>query len=613
MNREKFYEDLQTIYDELTRRDAILSSYYGIVEGRSIPEAERLVDEFCRHISVEPDGDMKMAALDRIVSLRENSLEEVLKRRGMDEEELVEKKELAYSFVSRFHTERFEDILVWITENGLLNRFYRDLMQGVHAVGMAMSGWQNSWTAHILHGVNRELFELFNGDEEKIYEMLYEKDLMQKRGDEVADRSYTVLVPGRDGYRKVSYAEAFNDEIREVETMLAALISDLEDAEDDVFGRKEEWLEYFRQIKRAFLHTEPDELVEYWADVDRAWMKIDTPVQVGHPLEYYEDRYRKSVALEWDLRIVNPTLQKSSSALSGMKSFASRMAVGFGLEGEKLYLRSLERIERTQLYIGRPALYYGAEFNGLFSAQVVPNDEVVSSEAGKKIFAYADFVRESRIAKPVMQISVESLGIESVLARKRLARENPELWYRIYDISTIGHEYGHILWMDEDTETAMNGRGQFKNIEEFKATCGGILSYFEDDADMETREAFVDDLISRAVSLMAWRGYGEVEPYYCEGLIHLELLYRSGMVDFDGIRVSVENGAYGEMKRLYEETYGELARHYLQKREAGEFLERFALKTDSHYMPVTEEVKRFVVAYCDRYAEIGQKIAEIGK
>ena len=138
------------------------------------------------------------------------------------------------------------------------------------------------------------------------------------------------------------------------------------------------------------------------------------------------------------------------------------------------------------------------------------------------------------------------------------------------------------------------------------------LGHPEAEKLQKSREAFVDDLISRAVSLMAWRGYGEVEPYYCEGLIHLELLYRSGMVDFDGIWVSVENGAYGELKRLYEETYGELALHYLQKREAGEFLERFALKTRSHYMPVTEEVKRFVIAYCDRYAEIGQKIAKIG-
>jgi len=35
--------------------------------------------------------------------------------------------------------------------------------------------------------------------------------------------------------------------------------------------------------------------------------------------------------------------------------------------------------------LGKPMPIYGAEFNGLFSAQVVPNDEIVSAEFGKKI------------------------------------------------------------------------------------------------------------------------------------------------------------------------------------------------------------------------------------
>jgi len=34
-------------------------------------------------------------------------------------------------------------------------------------------------------------------------------------------------------------------------------------------------------------------------------MEIKTPFQISHPLEYYEDKYRKAVAPEWDLRILN--------------------------------------------------------------------------------------------------------------------------------------------------------------------------------------------------------------------------------------------------------------------------------------------------------------------
>ena len=101
-------------------------------------------------------------------------------------------------------------------------------------------------------------------------------------------------------------------------------------------------------------------------------------------------------------------------------------------------------------------LYYAAEFNGLFSAQVVPNDEKVSAKLGKKIFAYADFVMESKKSKPVMKLSVETFTEAFVKKQKRVIENDPKLWHQLYDISTIGHEYGHILWIDSDTETRMN-------------------------------------------------------------------------------------------------------------------------------------------------------------
>jgi hypothetical protein len=39
-------------------------------------------------------------------------------------------------------------------------------------------------------------------------------------------------------------------------------------------------------------------------------------------------------------------------------------------------------------------------------------------------------------------------------------------------VSTTGHEFGHTLWLDSDTEMRMNGTGNFKNVEEWKATTG---------------------------------------------------------------------------------------------------------------------------------------------
>ncbi len=205
------------------------------------------------------------------------------------------------------------------------------------------------------------------------------------------------------------------------------------------------------------------------------------------------------------------------------------MAESFGEDAQKSMAKNLTQVDETQLYIGQPILYYAAEFNGLFSAQVVPNDEQVSAELGKKIFAYADFVMESKKSKPIMKLSIETMGEDFVKKQKALVENEPKLWHEIYDISTVGHEYGHILWIDSDTEIKMNSTGGFKNIEEFKATSGGLMAFFHNERE-ELKTHIVDDLVSRAVGLMAWREVGEVLPYYCEGVIHRDILVSSGVI-----------------------------------------------------------------------------------
>ena len=169
--------------------------------------------------------------------------------------------------------------------------------------------------------------------------------------------------------------------------------------EDEVFGLKGQWIAYLEAIKAALEESDTARLIARWAEVDRKWMAVTSPIQVGHPLEYYEDRYRKAVALEWDLRIVNPERTGAEEVAGNVKAMYRTLfpeVSGKG-EGRALALGNAA-IDRTQLYIGRPLFYYGAEFCGLFSAQVVPNDEQVSAELGKKIFAFADMVRESALS-----------------------------------------------------------------------------------------------------------------------------------------------------------------------------------------------------------------------
>jgi len=607
MKNKQFMKDLQVIYDELQVRQAGLNKYYDLLdETKGHERANLMVDAFLKLIDIPRDKDSEMAALTRVVNLREDALEQVLEKSGCTGEEIAMKKELAYGFVSTMYINRHESFINWVEEQNLLTPFYRSLMLGVHYVGVALSVWQSHWTHHIIHSVNLELSEMFNGDDAKVFEMLQGESLLDTdESGAVGDRSYSVLKKEDTGYKSLAYAEAFPKEVTEVTTALEQLISLLNGQEDDVFDQKAEWIAYFTALKVAFSHTNTSELIGKWAEVDRRWMAVTTPLQVGHPLEYYEDHYRKAVALEWDLRIVNPQLQEGSSTRNNIKLFAYELAKDFGQEALHTMSKNLLQVDETQLYIGQPVLYYGAEFNGLFSAQVVPNDETVSAELGKKIFAYADFVMESKKSKPIMKLSVETMGEDFVKAQRELIDTDPKLWQEIYDISTVGHEYGHILWIDSDTETKMNGAGQFKNIEEFKATSGGLMAFFHNERE-ELKKHIVDDVVSRAVGLMAWREVGEVLPYYCEGLIHLDILFGSGIIHYDG-QIQIDYSKYDAMKEAYQVAYKNLAKNYLEKVDANVYLSRYAQKEEGVYLPMNDTIRDFVQHYYARYKEIGQQ------
>ncbi|RLA63028.1 MAG: invasion protein [Epsilonproteobacteria bacterium] len=601
-------KDLQIIYDELQLRQENLNKYYELLdENKGHDRANKVVDAFLSLIDVPRNKDSEMAVLTRIINLREDALEQVLEKNGFSEDEILMKKELAYGFASTMHITRHESFISWVEEHKLLTPFYRSLILGLHFVGIRLSVWQSSWTHQIINGVNRDLSKAYDGDDEKVFAMLQEKNLLDRdaKGN-IGDRCYSMLIKDEEGaYRSVAYVEAFPKEVADVLVSLEQLMALIGQHEDAIFGQKEEWLAYFGAIWEAFSHSKTDELIAKWAEVDRAWMAVKTPLQVGHPLEYYEDHYRKAVALEWDLRIINPQLQEGSETRENIKNFAGKMAKSFDENAQKIIDKNLKQVDETQLYIGQPILYYAAEFNGLFSAQVVPNDEQVSAELGKKIFAYADFVMQSKKSKPTMKLSVEILGEDFVKKQNTLIDSNPKLWQEIYDISTVGHEYGHILWIDANTESKMNAKGQFKNIEEFKATAGGLMAFFYNEKE-ELKEHIVNDVVSRAVGLMAWREVGEVLPYYCEGLIHLDILFSSGVITYDG-QIQIDYSKYDEMKEAYQNAYKNLAENYLKKVDASEYLWQYIMKSESFYLPKDEKIKSFVEDYYARYKKIGQQ------
>lgn len=604
--KQDFLNDIQRIYDELTSRQDKLNSYFKLLH-ETHKEAQTIVDDFLEHIGLEKDSDSTMASLNRIVNLKEDFLEQVLQRVGCDSDEIVTKKELAYSWVSDFYTRYHKSLLDWIEKNELLTPFYRAILFGVHDIGLSLNDAQSRWTNHIIHTINANLLKKFDGDEKKVLAYLHEFSLFDKDTfGVIADRSYSALKENIDGSHSThSYSEIFKHDIENTSKEIGKLISKISTLDDEVYHQKTEWIRYFSAINDAFCEKSVENLLSKWQEVDIAWMSITTPIQVGHPLEYYEDHFRKAVALEWDARIINPKLQTSSHTRDNIKGFTAELSKEIGGNAISIAKNNILQVDKTQLYIGQPMLYYAAELNGLFSAQVVPNDKMVSDKYGHKIFAYSDFVLASKLAKPTMKLSVEVMGEKFVKKSRDFAKHSPLLWHEVYDISTIGHEFGHILWLESDTEGAMNKSGQFKNIEEFKATSGGLMAFFHNERE-SLKEHIVDDLVSRSIGLMAWREVGEVLPYYCEGLIHLDILFDSGVVDFKK-EIVIDYSRYEDMKNAYKECYKNLATHYVNKCDASEFLYQYAQKIGGVYLPKNEKIKEFVEYYYDRYKLIGQQ------
>ncbi len=620
MNKDDFLNDLSNIYKFLDFQKNNTNKLIQYLEHKEFDKLS-IINDFANSLNLEMTDDLRFALVTRLINLRDDSLVQVLKKLNKNEYEIIELQEKAYLFVKEFWHEKHKKTIDYIKHNNLLTPFYQEVFQGVYNVGLKMSSWQSSWTKHIINGVNKDLLYMFKGNEEKIFEYLEKYHLLDLGHNNIlADRSYSALVKEKDTYHSQAYIKAFKEQTTAVIDELEEFEEKLIELEDDIYGQKWDYILYIQNLIKAFGESRTHLLVEKWANVDRAWMKIQTPIQIGHPLEYYEDHFRKAVALEWDIRLTNPDFEQNENRVNKIKSAFSKIFNKFKDEDKsynKIYDFSLKSLDKVQLYIGRPAIFFGAELNGLFSAQVVPNDEIVSREEGKKIFTFSDEILQTTRAKPFLRLSSEIFGQEILKEDRTFLFNEIDSWHQVYDITTIGHEFGHILWCDEETETLMNKTGNFKNIEEFKATTGGLVSFFLDESNEEKHleKQVLIDTIKRAIGLMGWMEVDEVQPYYCEGIIHLNALFDSGILDWNEkeLSINLEEEKYENLKKWYIQNYTKLAKHYLDKKDATEFLNFFAVKENKYFMPKNKKIKSFVKHYFKRYQEIGQELDELDK
>jgi hypothetical protein len=613
MSIDKLYEDIQKVYDYITNKKEKTNQLYSYLENNELDKLT-IIDEFAKELKLDMNDELRVALVSRLVGLRDDTLTQVLKKLEFNKREIETLIEKAYIFIKKYWTDYHKDTIDFIESNNLLTPFYQAIFKGVYNVGIQMSAWQSSWTEHIINNINPELLEKF-GSDEKVMEYLETNNLFDiGHGGEIADRSYSVLEKKGDKYVNKAYINAFKREVTNVIDALEEFSDSLLEVEDTIFDQRWQYVKYIQALIKAFAETRTDKLVHYWAEVDRAWMEITSPIQIGHPLEYYEDHYRKAVALEWDIRLTNPQYQKENIRNKKLASMFEKIYTNIDVDKSKqdIYDFSLKSLNKVQLYLGRPALFFGAGFNGLFSAQVVPNDEIVSKEMGKKIFAFSDEILQSQRAKPFLALATEIFGQDFLSSERKFLFTQDQDWHKVYDITTIGHEFGHILWCDDETEMVMNKSGNFKNIEEFKATTGGLVSFFMDNDNDEKhlQKHVINDTLKRAVGLIGWMEVDEVQPYYCEGLIHLNGLFATNVLSWDGKNLTIDLGESNiqNLKDWYIETYSSLATHYLEKQDALVWLNKYATKEEKYFLPNDENIKDFVLYYFKRYQEIGTQL-----
>ncbi|MCH5336505.1 MAG: invasion protein CiaB [Campylobacter sp.] len=601
--------DFKELSKLVKKRKEKINALYELLDTK---QSHKNIENLIELSGLKKEPSTILAALRRLVDLKEESFVKEFEKNHFKEEKITEIKHLLYNEVREFYEKEHQELINEVKEKKLLNDFYQALIQGVHNIGLVINAFEVVWTKEILEKNNKTLANLFPNLDEAM-EFLRKNKLYQlDSGGEICERSYGVLVKIGNLWRFVPYARFFENEILRLEFAFDTMLDELK-----TLAQNEEefaYIEYFTKLKLAFCEKEDEKVIGAWQEAELAWMKVKAPLQVGHPLEYYEDNYTHAVALEWDLRLEDESAFNAIKFSEQIKESFTRVYENIGIVDENLKNEVYNNIDKTQLYICIPMIFYGAELKGLFSAQVVPNDEFVSKQAGKKIFAFLNFVYESTKTKPFMRISSEIFDKEFLDFSREILFFKEEIWKKVYEISTIGHEFGHIFFIAQDSEKQMNQSGFFKNIEEYKATTGGLVNFFYHEQE-ELKMPVFNELIKRAVGLIAWQRVDEVKPYYTEALIHLSLLFESGTLEFenDKLKVNFTFDFYEKFKELCLTNYHDLAKHYALKLDAKEFLNRFCVLEDGIFLPKLEKCKNFVKFYYNLYEKIGNDIDTSGE
>lgn len=610
-SKEIMEKNLKLVFELLNKRMSFLNSLKNWIDKDW--EERKILDDFLDFLEIPKNEKSRFAAFKRIVELREDNIKILFWELEFDEKKKEQLTAKAYQFVSDYHNNLHINLINDIENKNLLTPFYLELLKQTHQIGIAFNKFQIAWQRELIDWVNKRLEERFWNDTVKIMSYFKENNLFDLwHNQEEADRSYSVLKEKWESYEKLSYVEYFTEEVWEIIKKLDNFILNLEKHDDKIYNQKEPYINYIKAIKEAFSEKDTDKLVEKWSLVDVAWMSVKWPFQITHPLEYYEDKYRKAVAPEWDLRLKNDFLFESNVKSNIFLVFEKIFLDKWILKYENAYNFSKHNIENVSLYISSLLLYYWSRLSWLASAQVIPNDSIVSKKYGKKIFSFANEILKMSRNSPVTKFSTNIFEKELFEKSKKFIFWPDENFYKVYDIQTIWHEYWHTLWLDIDTEQKMNQNWNFKNIEEWKATTWWLVSFFNN-PDKSIIEDLIVSHIVRTIWIVKRMKIWEVIPYYTESLIHLKLLFDSKIISLNSekkIKLNLSDENLENLKKIYFDAYYDLVDTYLEKKNADEFLYKYVINENWIFFPKDEYLREFSKYSYNLYEKFWNEIDE---
>ena len=234
-----FLRDLSEVQDLLIKFNKEVGDIYSAVDNKNTKN-EEILKSFINRLNLEDNSEIRMALATRLVSLRDDSMVQVLKKEGRKESEIDQIKDIAFDFVSNFYLKRHKNLISEIEKNGLLTPFYRKVFSCFAKVGKAFTDWQLDWTNSIVRGVNKKLLVQFENNEEKVCNYLSENQLIDLgHGEQAGDRCYSVLFEKEKEKGKwisKSYLEYFPTHVNNVIFGLKEMMVELAKEEDRVFN-----------------------------------------------------------------------------------------------------------------------------------------------------------------------------------------------------------------------------------------------------------------------------------------------------------------------------------------------------------------------------------------